>query len=68
MTEKIADEVDAKIHFGKMCKNQQKQFFLMVFVTPSKNVGPNLKLYSERFLSQFYGYDKKTYLPRQITE
>ena len=40
----------------------------MVFVTPSKNVGPNLKLYSERFLSQFYGYDKKTYLPRQITE
>ena len=26
----------------------------MQFVTPSKNVGPNLKPYYERFLSEFY--------------
>ena len=59
MTEKIAVEVDAKNRFWKKCKNRQKSFFLMHFFTPSKKVGPNLKPYSERFLSEFYENGKQ---------
>ena len=44
MTEKIAVEVDAKIHFGKKCKNPKKKI-LNAFSNPSKKVGPNLKPY-----------------------
>ena len=58
MTEKIAVEVDAKIGFGKKCKNRQQKN-LMHFVTLSKTVGPNLKSYSEIFLSEFYENSKK---------
>ena len=53
MTEKIAVEVDAKIHFGKKFKNWKKSFF-NAFFTPSKNVEPNLKPYSKIFLSEYY--------------
>ena len=36
---------------AKIGKNS---FFKMQFVTPLKTVGPNLKPYYERFLSEFY--------------
>ena len=47
-----------KIVFGKSVKIG-KNCFLMHFFTPSKKVGPNLKPYSERFLSEFYENGKQ---------
>ena len=35
---------------------------------PSKNIGPNPKPYSERFLSKFYEHIKKTCLKQQMTK
>ena len=68
MAEKIAVEVDAKICFGKKYKNWQKQFFYInAFFTTSTNVGPNLKPYSEKFLSEFYENCKQK-LPSTIND
>ena len=39
----------------------------MQFVTPSKKVGPNLKLYYERFLSEF-NENGKSCLAKKIIE
>ena len=40
----------------------------MHFFTPSKKVGPNLKPYYERFLSEFYENGKQNLQVQQMTE
>ena len=40
----------------------------MGLLGPSKNIGPNPKPYSERFLSKFYEHIKKTCLKQQMTK
>ena len=39
---------------GKSVKIGKNCFFKINFFTSSKNVRPNMKPYSERFLSEFY--------------
>ena len=40
----------------------------MQFVTPSKKFGPNLKLYYERFFSEFYENSKQKLCSTKMTE
>ena len=68
MTEKITVEVDAKIYFGKKCKNWQTPFLNAFFHSFPKKVWPNLKPYYERFLSEFYENGNKSYLVQQMIE
>ena len=59
MIEKIAVEVDVKNVTNIFGQNCQKLFFSNAFFTSSKNVGPNMKPYSERLLSEFHENGKK---------
>ena len=45
--------------FCRWTKMSENCFFKMQFVTTSKRVWPNLKSYSERFLSEFYENGKQ---------
>ena len=62
----MAVEVDEKFVLGKVLK-LAKIFYLNVFLSPSKNIRPNMKPYSERFLSAFCENGKEQ-LPSTIND